>query len=167
MKTFKQFLLEEFREKCSDGIWLNPSKDEIADIPQGVRAIASKDGNLLVINRTLSFRQTVRIKDMPGLEFGSGSHQVILTIGKKLYNDKRIKLPFKLSEQNSYLEAVSLIRDKNTKAFYVANDEWRRVERKIEKDNLDEEKIHKIRKNILKKTKQNNKNWVFLYKTIT
>lgn len=157
MKRFKQFLAEEFRGVENNGIWLNPIDEEIEDIPSNVRAIASKNGDLIIIN------------DKKFL------HHQVISFAEHLYRDRGIKFPSAIKRFEYFENKVSLIRDGKTKAFYIGDDEFHNVEevykyhRKASKDvtarKIFMDELNLKRKNILKKTKKKNRYWTFFNKS--
>lgn len=150
MDRFKQFLLaEEFRKtETHFGIWLNPIEEEIKNIPGNTRAITLTNGDLLVGNLI----DTV--------------HSIILRESKKLYKDKNLKFPTKLFDKNSYSKSISLIRDGETKAFYVADDESSAIDKTFSGLETEQSRLDNKRKEILKKTKKKNRYWTFFNKVL-
>ena len=148
MKTLKQFLAEEFREKSKGmGIYKNPTTEEWKKIPSDVRALVDLMGNLFVTNVT-------------GFIAGGVHRDIIKWLADLDYitSGKRSKF---VTDYEGYdvKEIITLQRVGKSMAFKFGESSH------ITSDVLDEPE-YKLVKMILKKVKKNNPKVKFILKNI-
>lgn len=140
---------EEFRAlpPGAQGVYLNPTPDEMKKIPADTRALATHKGDLFVVS-------------------SENYHGTLSRMMMKVYPE------MKTTEYTNFLQNtpketkkfVPLIRDGKTTAFYVGGSSWKVTHHDSFGDDV--KKMDDNRKRILKKVKAKNKGLFFFNKPI-
>ena len=148
MKKFKQFLVEEFREKLKGmGIYKNPTSEEWKKIPADVRALVDTRGNLFV-------------SSVVGFTSGGVHRDIINWMSDLDYitSGKRSKF---ITDYEGYdvKEIITLQRVGKSMAFKFGESSH------ITSEVLDEPEFKNV-KGLLKKVRKNNPKVKFILKNI-
>ena len=165
MRTFREHILyEEFKAATGGlGVWMNPSEDEIDDIPADIRVVGTAIGDMFFINKKVQLSRNVKsIKN---------SHLELVKLSRKLFK-KKLSTPGQQlgaisTDIDDYEEAftnlISFVRNKTTNELAVADDDWLTLKSLFHDDEEAFSDIIGARKKMIRKLRSKNPLWQIRY----